>query len=74
MFEHKLSHRQQRFGKITTTAVLDKDENFLSIRVAMTSSFTGTFFVSLSEIYNSVIDIIWDEVFMVRNTIKTGQS
>ena len=26
MFEHKLSHHEQSFVKITTTAVLDKDE------------------------------------------------
>ena len=28
-FEHKLSHHKQRFGKINTTVVLDKDENLL---------------------------------------------
>ena len=28
-FEHKLRRHKQSFGKITTTAVLDKDENFL---------------------------------------------
>ena len=28
-FEHKLRHHTQSFGKIATTVVLDKDENFL---------------------------------------------
>ena len=28
-FEHKLSRHKQRFGKMTTTVVLDKDENLL---------------------------------------------
>ena len=28
---------QQRFGKITTTAVLDEDENCVVVRVTMTS-------------------------------------
>ena len=27
---------------------------------------------SLSEVCKSVIVIFWDEVFMVRNTVKTG--
>ena len=27
MFEHKLRHQKQSFGKIATTVVLDKDEN-----------------------------------------------
>ena len=29
---------------------------------------------SVSEIYKSIIEIIWDEVFMVRNTVRNGQS
>ena len=29
---------------------------------------------SLSEIYESVIEIFWNEVFMVWNVVKTGQS
>ena len=29
-FEHKLRRHKQRFGKIATTIVLDKDENLLS--------------------------------------------
>ena len=29
---------------------------------------------SLSEICKSVIEIFWEEVFMVRNTVKNGQS
>ena len=29
---------------------------------------------SWSEIYESVIEISWNEVFMVRNVVKTGQS
>ena len=28
-FEHNLRRHKQRFGKIATTVVLDKDENFL---------------------------------------------
>ena len=28
-FEHKLRRHKQRFGKIATTIVLDKDENLL---------------------------------------------
>ena len=28
-FEHKLHRHKQRFGKIATTVVLDKDENLL---------------------------------------------
>ena len=28
-FEHKLRRHKQSFGKITTTVVLDKDENLL---------------------------------------------
>jgi len=31
---------KQKFGKIATTVVLDKDENFVMIRVAMTSELT----------------------------------
>ena len=29
MFEHKLRRHKQRFGKITPTAVSDKEENLL---------------------------------------------
>ena len=28
-FEHKLRRHKQRFGKIATTVILDKDENLL---------------------------------------------
>ena len=35
-FEPKLRHHEQRFGKITTTALLDKDENLFCFWVAMT--------------------------------------
>ena len=39
-FEHKLRRYKQRFGKTATTALIDKDENFVMIRVAMTSEFS----------------------------------
>ena len=34
----------------------------------------ASMFLSLSEICESVIEIFWDEVFMVINTVKHGQS
>ena len=36
-FGHNPHCHQQRFGKITTTAVLDKDEHCVVVRVTMTS-------------------------------------
>ena len=33
-FEHKLGRHKQRFGKIDTTVVLDKDENMIRVRTA----------------------------------------
>lgn len=39
-FEPKLRHHEQRFGKITTTALLDKDENLFCFCVAMTLEFS----------------------------------
>ena len=39
-FEHKLRRYKQRFGKTATTFVLDKDENFVMIRVTMTSELS----------------------------------
>ena len=38
------------------------------------SPIAASIFVSLSEICKSVIEIFWDEVFMVINTVKHGQS
>ena len=108
-FEHKLRRHKQRFGKIATTVVLDKDENLLwsglqwhrschsnemtPLPILLAAVFLGTgncsfkivywsFFLqqpprcswSFSEICKSVIEIFWDEVFMVRNTVKNGQS
>ena len=32
-FEHKLRRHKQTFGKIAATVVLDKDENFVVIRI-----------------------------------------
>ena len=34
----------------------------------------ASMFVNLSEICKSVIEIFWDDIFMVRNTVKNGQS
>lgn len=39
-FEPKLRHHEQRFGKITTTALLDKDEHLFCFWVAMTSELS----------------------------------
>ena len=41
-FEHKLRPHKQSFGKIATTVVLDKDDNWqlVMIRVAMTSELS----------------------------------
>ena len=38
------------------------------------SPIAASIFVSLSEICKSVIEIFWDEDFMVINTVKHGQS
>ena len=38
------------------------------------SPIAASIFVSLSEICKSVIEIFWDDVFMVINTVKHGQS
>ena len=108
-FEDKLNHHQQRFGKIATTVVLDKDENLLwselqrhrcchsnemkLLPILLAAVYLGTgncsskivhgsFFLRqpprchevLSEICKTVIVIFWDKVFMVRNTVKNGQS
>ena len=39
-FEHKLGRHKQSFGKIATTVVLDKDENFVMIRVSTASELS----------------------------------
>ena len=39
-FERTLRRHKQRFGKIDTTVVLDKDGKFVMIRVAMTSELS----------------------------------
>ena len=46
-FEHKLRHHKQKFGKIATTVVLDKDENLL---------WSG---LQCQKIGNSVISLLW---------------
>ena len=103
-FEHKLRRHYQRFGKITTTDVLDKYENLLwtglqrhrscqskemgaityllavvyfsAGETVLPKSFTGTFSSVASSMFVilSVIEIFWGEVFMIRNTVKTGRS
>ena len=108
-FEHKLRRHKQRFGKIATTVVLDKDENLLWLGLQRHQSchsngmtllpnllaavylgiancsfkiVYGSFFLqqrplcawSLSEICKNVIEIFWDEVFMVRNIVKNGRT
>ena len=104
-FEDKLHRHQQRFGKIATTVVLDKDENLLwselqrhrcchsnemkLLPILLAAVYLGTgncsskivfpptatsMSWSLSEICKTVIEIFWDKVFMVRNTVKNGQS
>ena len=103
-FEHKLRRPKQRFVKLATTVVLDKDENLLwsglqrhrschsnemtLLPILLGAVFLGTgncpsFFQnrsrelftpikwSLIEICKSlIIEIFWDEVFMVFNTVK----
>ena len=87
-FEHKLRRHKQRFGKIATTVVSDKDENLLWSRlqwhrschsnemtllpILLAAVYLGTGNCS-SKICMSVIEIFWDEVFVVRNTVKNGQ-
>ena len=39
-FEHKPRRHKQSFGKIATTIVLDKDENFVMIRVSTASELS----------------------------------
>ena len=39
-FEHELHRHKQRFGKIVTTIVLDKEKKFAMIRVVMTSELS----------------------------------
>ena len=39
-FEHKLGRHKQSFGKIATTIALDKDENFVMIRVSTASELS----------------------------------
>ena len=39
-FEPKLRHLEQRFGKITTTALLDKDEHLFCFWIAMISKLS----------------------------------
>ena len=108
-FERKLRRHKQRFGKIDTTVVLDKDENLLwsglqwhrschsnemtPLPILLAAWFLGTgncsskivywnFFLqqpprcswSLSEICKSVIEIFWEQVFMVKKKKKNGQS
>ena len=104
-FEHKLRRHYQRFGKITTTDVLDKYENllwtglqrhrscqskemgaifcnlftcsriFLGTGNSPSKIFHGNVFLrSLLDVRKSVIEIFWGEVFMIRNTVKTGRS
>ena len=108
-FERKLRRHKQRFGKIDTTVVLDKDKNLLwsglqwhrsfhsnemtPLPILLAAWFLSTgncsskivywnFFLqqpprcswSLSEICKSDIEIFWAQVFMVRNTVKNGQS
>ena len=54
---------------------------FLSSRNVSFKVVHGRFFLqqppwcsrSLSEISKNVIEVFWDDIFMVRNTIKTGQ-
>ena len=108
-FEHTLRRSKQRFGKVATTVVLDKDENlswsglqrhrschsnemtllpvlfaevYLGTGNCSTKIVHGSVFLhkrprfswSLSEICKSVIRIFWGELFIVRNTVKSGQS
>jgi len=55
---------------------------YFSALGTLPKSFTGAFSSNsrldvcelLSKICKSVIEIFWDEVFRVRNTVKTGQS
>ena len=103
-FKDKLRRHQQRFGKISTTAALDKDENLLwsglqwhqschgnemtplsissrywelffqnrsrELFLSITASMFVEFKQNLWERYRDILD----GVFMVRNTVKTGQS
>ena len=104
--EDKIRHYKQRFRKIATTIVLDKDENLLwsglqwhrswhrgneitPLPILLTVVFLGTGSCSSKIVLSnscldvrevkkakslSVIEILWNEVFMVRNTVKNGQS
>ena len=46
-----------------------------ALGTVLLKSFTGALSSnSRSEICKSVIEIVWDEVFMVRNRVKNGQS
>ena len=108
-FERKLCRHKQRFGKIDTTVVLNKDETLLwsglqwhwrchsnkmtPLPISHATVFLSTgncsfkivywsFFLqqppqcswSLSDICKSDMEIFWEEVFMVRNTVKNGES
>ena len=87
-FEHKLRLHKQRFGKIATTVVLGKDENVLWSGLQWhwschSNKMTPLYIYSKrisrqqlppSEIFKIVIVILWNEVFMVRNTVKTWQT
>ena len=57
---------QPYFSALGTALPKSLTEAFPSIAASM--------FVKPSEIYKSIIEIFCDEVFIVRNTVKTGQS
>ena len=98
-FELKLRCNKQRFGKMATTGVLDKDEKLLWSRLQWHRSchsneitplaercsykivygslifppIAAPMFVKFKRNHKRVIEIFWDEVLMVRNTVKNGQ-
>ena len=77
--EDKIHHYKQRFRKIATTIVLDKDENLLWSGLQWHRSWhRGNEITPLPILLTakslSVIEMLWNEVFMVRNTVKNGQS
>ena len=63
---------------MTPLPVLLAAQYFLALGTVLPKSFTGALSSnsrldvrkSLSEICKSVIEIFWDEVFIVRNTVK----
>ena len=71
--EHKKRRRKQRFEKIASTVVSDFLWSGLQWHRSCHSNEMTLLPILLAAVFR-VIEIFWDKVFMVRNTVKKGQS